>query len=273
MRKPAMKPTTLITDEQLAREVARARPSAVRVLPSMCDVETGVCELPGAGEPRPEPRANHAGGEVLYVGDPMCSACWGISPALRKLEAEASERGIPFRILVGGLRAGGGDAWTPEFRSFLREHWEEIGARTGQPFCTRFMDRASLDYDPEPSCRAFVVLRDMLSERDHAPASEAGLFGAIQRKFYVDAEDPTVASFYESIAAEYDLDFATFVERFEHPDAKTKAAREFQEVRALGVRAFPTVLYRDGASASVLAIGSRVTAADMVTALDNRSRS
>lgn len=261
-----MKTTTVRNASKVASDLAGAQRAAARAVESLCDSETGVCELPGAAAQRhAEPRPDSA--EVLYVGDPMCSACWGISPALRQLEAEASARRIPFRILVGGLRAGGGDAWTDEFRDFLRHHWEEIGARTGQPFSTRFLDRASFDYDTEPSCRAFVVLRDMLSDRGGAATDTHEVFAAIQRKFYADAEDPTDASFYRSICVANGLDFSTFVTRFEHPDAKRATAVEFQEVRGLGVRAFPTVLYRDGTSVSVLAVGY-TTGAKLVDALD-----
>lgn len=268
-----MKTINLGNGSKAASDVDDAQGAAGGPAP-LCDADTGVCELPGAAAQRhAEPRSDSASGEVLYVGDPMCSACWGISPALRQFEAEASARRIPFRILVGGLRPGGGDAWTKAFRDFLRQHWEEIGARTGQPFSTRFLDRASFDYDTEPSCRAFVVLRDMLSDGGVAASSVAyEVFAAIQRKFYADAEDPTVASFYRSICEANDLDFATFVTRFEHPDAKRATAVEFQEVRGLGVRAFPTVLYRDGTTARVLAVGY-TTGARLVDALEEAATS
>ncbi len=264
-----MKTTTIKNASGVALDVADAKSAsaAAGAVVSRCDAETGVCELPGPAQRPAEPRADGPSGEVIYVGDPMCSACWGISPALRQLEAETSLRRIPFRILVGGLRAGGGDAWTEEFRDFLRQHWEEAGARTGQPFNTRFLDRASFDYDTEPSCRAFVVLRDMLNDRGGAATAAYEVFAAIQRKFYADAEDPTMASFYRSICEANDLDFASFVRRFEHADAKRATAVEFQEVRALGVRGFPTILYRDGTSTSVLAVGY-TTGARLVNALD-----
>ena len=261
-----MKKTTPANRSTAASNPVDAKGSAASAA-SLCDAEAGLCELPGPALGRAEPRSDKGRGEVLYVGDPMCSACWGISPALAHLEAAAAMRRIPFRIVVGGLRAGGGDAWTPDFRDFLRHHWEETGARTGQPFSTRFMDRASFDYDTEPACRAFVVLREMLDDRGGSATGAYEVFAAIQRKFYADAEDPTVTSFYRSICAAYDLDFSTFVRRFEHADSKRATAVEFQEARALGVRAFPTVLYRDAASARVLAIG-HATGAGLADALD-----
>ncbi|TNV55451.1 DsbA family protein, partial [Corallococcus exiguus] len=70
-------------------------PSDVQAL---CDPETGTCALPGAAQTSAAPSAEGPVGEVLYVGDPMCSWCWGGSPGLRELEAAANRKGIPFRI-------------------------------------------------------------------------------------------------------------------------------------------------------------------------------
>ena len=232
----------------------------------LCDPETGVCALPQMEPQSARPAAEPARGEVLYVGDPMCSWCWGISPGLHQLEAEAQRRGVPFRILVGGLRPGGGDPWTDEFRSFLRHHWEEIAERSGQPFSTKFLDRPAFNYDTEPASRAFVVLRRMLEEVSTPSTRKYDVFAAIQRKFYADGEDPTVGSFYESICAEYGLDYAEFLKRFASPAARAATAQEFQEARALGVRSFPTVLFRDEKGIKVIAAGY-ATGPGMVEAL------
>ncbi len=40
--------------------------------------------------------------ELIYVGDPMCSWCWGIAPQLDTLVRTHPD--IPLRIVVGGLR-------------------------------------------------------------------------------------------------------------------------------------------------------------------------
>ena len=234
----------------------------------MCDPATGVCELPsfGAGASKTGPVPSAPTGEVLYVGDPMCSWCWGGSPGLRALQAEAEQKGLPFRILVGGLRAGGGDPWNAQFKSFLRGHWEEIAERTGQPFSTRFLDREQFNYDTEPSCRAFMVLRGMLAETESGQSRAYDAFADIQRKFYAENEDPTVVGFYESLCAAYGLDFAEFRKRFESDWAKRQTADEFREVRALGVNSFPTVLYRDGNGVQLLARGY-VTGPRLVEAL------
>ncbi|RKI41324.1 DsbA family protein, partial [Corallococcus sp. AB004] len=170
-----------------------------------------------------------------------------------------------------GLRAGGGDPWNERFKGFLRHHWEEIAARTGQPFSTRFLDRAVFNYDTEPACRAFLVMRGMLEEMPGPETRAYEVFASIQRKFYAEGEDPTVAAFYESICAAHGLDFRVFLNRFDHADAKRAAANEFQEVRALGVSGFPTVLFRGGAGLEVLASGF-MTGPRMVEALERATK-
>ena len=75
-----------------------------------CDPVTGVCLLPEQDGPVDcaVPTVRH-GWAVHYVGDPMCSWCWGISPTVSAVEAFCAAQGIDFSITMGGLRAGGGD--------------------------------------------------------------------------------------------------------------------------------------------------------------------
>ena len=40
---------------------------------------------------------------IIYIGDPMCSWCWGIAPELDRLQAWTT---LPFDVVVGGLRPG-----------------------------------------------------------------------------------------------------------------------------------------------------------------------
>lgn len=216
---------------------------------SSCDPDQGQCCLdaaPAAAGPAPA----SSGREVVYVGDPMCSWCWGASPGLKALEAEAGRRGLPFTVRVGGLRAGGGDAWTPRFRAFLRHHWEEVGARTGQPFSFALLERPAYDYDTEPACRAVVVARELL------PAAEVyPFFAALQERFYVHAEDPQDVATYRGLCGRFGVDFEAFRAGFESPRAAQRTAEELRTVRAWGVSSFPTVLFRDGARLRPLALG------------------
>lgn len=201
-----------------------------------CDTETGVCAAPALDPEPAAPASAFADSEVVYVGDPMCSWCWGLAPGLRQLQQYCQEKGLPFKVVVGGLRPGGGDPWNAGFRGFLAHHWREVGQVTGQPFNLRLLERDTFQYDTEPACRAVVAARPLLK------GSELEFFGAVQKKFYVDSEDPKEPGFYQDICAEFGIDYAEFLRRFESAEVRAATRAEFQLNRSWGVNSYPTVL-------------------------------
>lgn len=221
----------------------------------ICDPETGACTPRFLSEDAAVADVAAPDQEILYVGDPLCSWCWSIAPALEALQAYAESRNLRFSVLVGGLRPGGGDAWTPQFRAFLRYHWEEIAARTGRPFSFELLDLPHFNYDTEPPCRAVVTARALLREADRPESELLAIFAAIQEKFFVANQDPNEPAFYQSICQCHGLDFAAFCQRFESQSIKDQTLAEFNLVRRMGVDGFPTVLFRDGDTLREVAYG------------------
>jgi len=215
---------------------------------AFCDPKTGLC-TPAPLEGKAAAIDYRDDVEIIYVGDPMCSWCWGISPNLHQLQVKARSEKIPYRIVVGGLRPGGGDSWNQEFKDFLKHHWEEVNTRSGQPFGYELFERASFDYDTEPSCRAVVTARTM------DPAVESRFFELVQHYFYVQNEDPTELSFYQTICKELSLDFGQFSELFQSDAIKKATMEEFQLNRQWGIRGYPTVLVRKGQQLFAIATG------------------
>lgn len=221
-----------------------------------CDPVTGACLLPEQEKPADAVAAvAQPGWAVHYIGDPMCSWCWGISPTVGTLEQFCAEHGIEFSITMGGLRAGGGDQWNATFRSFLRNEWTHIARVTGQPFGFALLDAAQFDYDTEPACRA-VATAKLLQSRHSLPKSTAlRFFSAVQRKFYVEGEDPKAVDFYASICASLAMEFDAFRTLFESPDARQAVQQEFIRCRQWGVRSFPTLLLEHDGQTRPLAAG------------------
>ncbi|MEM6395954.1 MAG: DsbA family protein [Bacteroidota bacterium] len=202
-----------------------------------CDPTTGLC-TPSPIEGSDEPISYREDVEIIYVGDPMCSWCWGISPALNQLQNAAEVNSIPYRLVMGGLRPGGGDPWNEEFRSFLKHHWEEVNARSGQPFGMELFKRESFNYDTEPACRSVVAARQLV------PESESRFFELVQHRFYVLNEDPNKLGFYEPICEDLNIDFDQFSVLFESEATKAATLRDFQISRQMGISGFPTVVFR-----------------------------
>lgn len=213
-----------------------------------CNPETGACELPPAAPApaagalvQPRPATLH------YVGDPMCSWCWGLSAELKQIALHCQQQGIGFSVTMGGLRAGGGDAWDDAFKGFLRREWQHIAAVTGQPFGYSLLDEPHFDYDTEPACRAVAVAQRLLAKKGEDQPSALAFFTAVQRKFYVEGSDPKTTDFYRPVCADAGIDFDEFRLLFESGAGQQAAQAHFDRCRAMGVRAFPTLLVeRDG---------------------------
>lgn len=232
-----------------------------------CDPVTGACLLPDLNEQnQPALRATRDGLAVRYIGDPMCSWCWGISPAVSEVAAFCEAEGIEFSVTMGGLRAGGGDPWNAAFKDFLRTEWQHIAQVTKQPFGLTLLDTPYFDYDTEPACRAVVTVQLLQAKHPLAASIVLQFFSAVQRKFYVKGQDPKVTDFYADICADLALDFDEFRATFDSPEARQAVKAAFATCRQWGVRSFPTLLLEHNNERSTLGVGF-VTAKQVITYL------
>jgi len=205
-----------------------------------CDPVTGVCEPASLGSLETKIDEKYKDAGLIYVGDPMCSWCWGIAPALKELRDHYKPKGIGFDIVVGGLRPGGGDPWDDQMKDFLKHHWQEVTARSGQTFGYELFDKESFHYDTEPPCRAAVAARPFVKGK------ELEFFTALKHKFYVLSEDPNEEVFYESICQDFGIDFNDFLERFRSEEVRKETHDEFLLNRNWGVKGYPAVILKKG---------------------------
>ncbi|MDX1658810.1 MAG: DsbA family protein [Nitriliruptorales bacterium] len=178
--------------------------------------------------------------EFVYVGDPMCSWCWGFAPVLEQLDRRYA---IPMRTVVGGLRVGSGAGEIDDaMRDTLRHHWEQVEAASGQAFTEASLDRGGWRYDTEPSCRAVVTLREL------DPDGVLAWMRRLHRAFYVEGVDITDPDVFPDLLddADVDVDPDRFRERYHDPAMKDRTWEDFEEARSYGVMGFPTLLLRDG---------------------------
>ena len=203
-----------------------------------CDPETGLCEIPQLTSNSNATIDWKTDEEIIYVGDPMCSWCWGISPQLNALQRYSQQTGIPFTLVMGGLRPGGGDEWNSEFKDFLKHHWEEVNKRSGQPFGFALFKEDNFNYDTEPACRAVVTIRAI------APKKALRFYELVQYSFYVESNDPKNVAFYQPICEKLGIDFTEFSEKFSSEEMRYATHLDFAQSRQLGASGFPSVMYR-----------------------------
>jgi putative protein-disulfide isomerase len=221
-----------------------------------CDPVTGACLLPELSiYVQQATTLARCGWTVRYVGDPMCSWCWGMSPSVSAVQELCAAEGLEFAITVGGLRAGGGDPWNQQFKKFLRQEWQHIERITGQPFGYSLLDLEHFDYDTEPTCRAIVAFQNLQAEEKFPVGLTFEFFAAVQRKFYVEGEDPKQTSFYQKICTTLKVDFDAFRQLFEAAETQQLVLKEFVKCRQLGVRSFPTLLLEKNGEVTTLVEG------------------
>lgn len=186
---------------------------------------------------------------LIYFADPMCSWCWGFSPVMTQVLENYGDR-VALHLIMGGLRAGNTTAMDDAQKSYIRNHWEHVHKRSGQPFDWSFFDREGFIYDTEPACRAVVVARNMDVRLAYA------MMHGIQKAFYAEGRDVTSADVLTDVANAVGLAPGTFRTAFETEDAKNFTAQDFATTQQVGVPGYPTLLLGDeGEDLMVLANG------------------
>lgn len=183
--------------------------------------------------------------ELIYVGDPMCSWCWGFAPVLEQLDARYQ---LPLRTVVGGLRPGpAAEPLGTRLAEFLRHHWEQIAELTGQPFDLSGLDREDWTYDTWPADVAVVAGRIVDESRVLA------WFSRVQRAFYAEGADITNRSVLVALADEFGLE--RFADVYDDPATAEATRADFTLSRQLGVSGFPSLLFRDDEVVAPVAYG------------------
>ncbi len=187
---------------------------------------------------------------LWYFADPMCSWCWGFAPVISAIREAYRDR-VKVALMLGGLRPGISEPITPQFRDELLRHWQEVHARTGQPFLFDGALPEGFVYDTEPPSRAVVAMGEL------KPEATFPYFKAIQGAFYAEQRDVTRPEALVALAEGQGVDGAAFLERFESDAMREKTLKHFQMSRQAGVRSFPTVIMQDETGPKLLTNGYR----------------
>ena len=196
-----------------------------------------------------ESLSSNAKPKLIYIGDPMCSWCWGFAPVL---EAVSQEFSLPVEVIVGGLRPGPeAQIMDDQLRSYLHREWSRIHEATGQPFDFAALDREAWTYDTELPAMAIATMRAVDASKT------LDFFVRLQRAFYAENIDVTDPDAYPALAAEFDIDGDSFTAQMLTEDAKAAAWSDFARSREMGIAGFPALVLRSGSRNRLLTYGYR----------------
>ena len=171
---------------------------------------------------------------LIYIGDPMCSWCYGFSPELDNTMKELGDE-LTVRLILGGLRPYN-DEKISDMKVFLQEHWEHVNEASGQNFDYTILDDPTFVYDTEPPSRAVLVVRHLM------PESEFAFFHDVQKLFYQQNKHTDVVENYYPILEKYGIDKFAFTAAYNSEEIKQLIKEDFAASSALGVSGFPSML-------------------------------
>lgn len=184
--------------------------------------------------------------KLIYVGDPMCSWCYGFGKEMTALKTMHPD--LELEIVVGGLRAGGTELLTNEGKQFRLMHWARVEAASGLPFNREaFMKLENFIYDTEPVCRAVVTARRLQPKAD-----VLAVFRTLQNAFYAEGRNTTDGKVLSEVGAAalrkqgFEVSDEAFFAEFSDPATVAEARDDFIKARKLGVSSFPALLLDTG---------------------------
>ena len=191
--------------------------------------------------------------ELLYIHDPLCRWCYGMSPVINRLQVEFAGR-LDVSVLCGGMARGEeagpvGAGWDGIAEEISRVE-QVAGVRFGATFLA-LGQAGNYQYDSEPPSRAIVAFRQLAQ----APAQTLAFAHAVQTALFRDGLDLNDAAIYDALLVPFGVDEAEFRRRFVAPDTARATQEEFAAVARIGVQGFPTSIVRVGEQGYVLARG------------------
>lgn len=220
--------------------------------PLMCDPETGVCEIPTNETNSDESSLITAGKKpvkVIYFTDPICSACWGIEPQLRKLKLEYGDS-VEVDYRMGGMLKdwsyNNGEISKP---SDVAHHWDEVSAYYDMPIDGDVWLEDPLD-SSFPASIAFKAAQMQNNEKAILYLREVREMVFVKKMNIAKWENLVQA------AKNIGLDVEKFKAHYEG-HAKVLFEEDLKMARQFGVRGFPTLFFTDASGRTELVYGSK----------------
>ena len=179
--------------------------------------------------------------QVLYFTDPICSTCWLIQPALRKIKLEYDDN-VNIKYCMGGLLPSWGKYNKGKIQkpSDAAKHWEEVSALHEMPLDgdVWIEDPLNSSYPPSIAFKA-AQMQD---------TTKAILFlRRIKEMVFVEKKNIIKWEFLKNAAIEVGLDSARLLRDFDGR-AKEHFKADLTLAAQLGVTNFPTLYFSNRAN-------------------------
>lgn len=187
--------------------------------------------------------------DFIYIGDPLCSWCYGIGPAVDRIREKHPRFGL--KLVMGGLRPYTESPMDSSMKEMLRGHWKHVEEATQQPFNYDLLQEESEDfvYNTERPCRAVATVRKI------KPGSEWTFFKDVQDAFYHKNQDTNQLETYFTLLEKLDIDPEVFTTEFNSETMRKDTNDDFMWAKQVGVTGFPTLLLGNNSELHAISMG------------------
>ena len=170
----------------------------------------------------------------------MCSWCWAFRPTYEKI-LSSLPAGTSLQNLLGGLAPDTDEPMPEVTRKYVQNQWKKIQHQVkGVQFNFDFWNKCNPRRSTYPACRAVIAARNQ------DPAYEDRMVHAIQRGYYLEAQNPSEANTLLEFASNIGLDTEQFKADLDSPDTEKTLQQEINFSRVLGVNSFPALVLESG---------------------------
>lgn len=188
--------------------------------------------------------------KVYYVGDPMCSWCWGFHPVLMAVK-DALPADVPLVYVMGGLARDSDEPMPEETKAYVKSAWQAVTAETGATFNWEFWEKCEPRRSTYPACRAFYAAKKQ--------NQGVAMYEAIQRAYYQEARNPSDVETLVAVAGEIGLDTERFAADLGSEAVEQEMQDGFNVRRSFNANEFPSLVFQKGDSVQFLVKGSDPT--------------
>lgn len=222
----------------------------------VCDLQTGTCGVSGDEDMevidfnQPSKAVN-----LYYVTDPICSHCWALEPVLRRFVEQYGEY-FNFHTVMGGLLEKWHEGPIDPANGInkpadVAPHWREVGEYSRMPIDGTLMLDNPVQSSYPPS-RVFKVI-----QKNHNDTIAAQYLRRSREALFAFNQNISEKSVMIDIVNKLRLDGEAIIMEAEQQVGLQLLNEDFDQVRSLGVRGFPTIIMTNAENKGVKIVGAR----------------
>ena len=166
----------------------------------------------------------------------MCSWCWAFNPTWKKVR-ETLPIIINTNYLLGGLAPDSKIIMSPEIREYVMGNWKRIQeVIPGTKFNYDFWTLCEPKRSTYPSCRAVICAKNQ------RPDIELSMIDAIQKAYYLNAQNPSNEDVLIKIATDLDLDTERFKKDLRSTKVNETLLNEIELAQSISGNGFPSLV-------------------------------